>query len=239
MLRGQDVSWLVFLSRSHPRNLRAARRGAGAFEPQRLRHLRPDRGSTSAASINFTSGSIGANGTNGSISGNGAVGLDPATGVIAAVTTDLHQPSTCSSVFANNGAGECADAPRLPLEQTQLVADPRAACGFPTQFPSCDQNRDVTVGSGETVELQPGTYGDVTVSGGTLTLAGGEYVVCNFTVNQQGLVQVAAPSTVFVAGRVNVLEKRYPVNPDLEPDESPYSWPTTLGPTSRERRRCC
>ena len=110
-----------------------------------------------SSSINFTSGSIGANGTNGSISGNGAVGLDPATGVIAAATTDLHQPSTCSAVFANNGAGECADAPRLPLPQTQLVADPRAACGFPTQFPICDGARDVTVGSGETLELPPET----------------------------------------------------------------------------------
>lgn len=124
-----------------------------------------------SSSIAFDAGSIGVNAASGSLQGNGAIDLDPETGVIAAATTNLdpNRPSTCAAVFANNEGTGCGETPRLPFAPP-LVQDVRAACGFPSQFPQCGQN-SITV-TGDT-ELGPETYGDVTVSGGTLRLSAG------------------------------------------------------------------
>jgi hypothetical protein len=64
--------------------------------------------------VMLDSGSVGVNETGGGqdhrITVDQPLFLDPVTGVIAADKTDLNQPSTCATVFANSGTGNCVGA---------------------------------------------------------------------------------------------------------------------------------
>jgi hypothetical protein len=167
--------------------------------------------------VRLDSGSVGVNetgkGQDHRITVDQPLLLDPVTGVIAADRTDLNQPSTCATVFANSGTGDCVGAGGVqPLEVTQLVADPLAACGYPDNFPACGKE-DMTIGEDETLTLPEGTYGDVTVSSGTLILSGGEYVFCSLTV-EDSTVRAEKPSMVQVERQIDIRGASI-LNPDL------------------------
>jgi hypothetical protein len=88
-----------------------------------------------------------------------------------------------------------------------IIADVKAACGFPVPFPSCAPGVDVDVPVGATTTLPPGVYGKVRVHGtqlssGTLELTGGNYVFCDLKVSRKAQLQVQNPATVNVVGRV-------------------------------------
>ena len=88
-----------------------------------------------------------------------------------------------------------------------IIADVKAACGFPDPFPPCASGNDVDVPVGTTATLAPGAYGKVRVHGtqlshGELQLSGGLYVFCDLKVGRAAEVQVQNPSTIDVAGRV-------------------------------------
>jgi hypothetical protein len=167
--------------------------------------------------VRLDSGSVGVNetgkGQDHRITVDQPLLLDPVTGVIAADRTDLNQPSTCATVFANSGTGDCVGAGGVqPLEVTQLVADPLAACGYPDNFPACGKE-DMTIGEDETLTLPEGTYGDVTVSSGTLILSGGEYVFCSLTV-EDSTVRAEKPSIVLGERQIDIRGASI-LNPDL------------------------
>jgi hypothetical protein len=89
-----------------------------------------------------------------------------------------------------------------------IIADVKAACGFPTPFPTCAPGVDVDVPTGTITTLAPGVYGKVRVHGtqvssGVLQLSGGgSYVFCDLKVARLAQLQVQDPSTVNVVGRV-------------------------------------
>lgn len=88
-----------------------------------------------------------------------------------------------------------------------IIADVKAACGYPIPFPSCAPGSPIDVAIGTTTNLGPGTYGKVRVHGtalssGTLVLTGGNYVFCDLKVGRNADLQVAAPSTINVVGNV-------------------------------------
>jgi hypothetical protein len=89
-----------------------------------------------------------------------------------------------------------------------IIADVKAACGFPIPFPTCAPGVDVDVPVGTTTPLAPGVYGKVRVHGtalsaGTLELTGGNYVFCDLKVSRLAQLQVQNPSTVNVVGKVS------------------------------------
>jgi hypothetical protein len=90
---------------------------------------------------------------------------------------------------------------------TPIIADVKAACGFPVPFPTCAVGNDVDVPVGATTTLPSGVYGKVRVHGtqlahGVLQLSGGSYVFCDLKVGRNAQLQVQNPSTVQVAGRM-------------------------------------
>src|SRR4029453_12764903 len=97
----------------------------------------------------------------------------------------LLEPSQCTAAafFANtipgNAAEQCgaARSQDIPAGQPPLVRDLESSvvCELPDQFskfPKCDDSNPVTVEAGTELALPPGTYGDLTVDGGTLRLEG-------------------------------------------------------------------
>jgi hypothetical protein len=90
------------------------------------------------------------------------------------------------------------------------VAGIKAACGFPTPFPSCDPSRSVRASRGEDCgpadavpgnqqcDLPPGTYGTFSVqNGGRANLTPGQYVFCNFRTGRRAKV-TAQGTTVLI-----------------------------------------
>src|SRR5262249_56062401 len=127
-------------------------------------------------------------------------------------------PSACTAAafFADTIPGNAADqcgtvqSQEIPAGQPPLVPDVESSpiCDLPEQFskfPKCDDSAPVTVDAGTEQSLPPGTYGDLTVNGGTLQLTGGDYVFCNVTTNNGSRVIAAAPSTLLVVDFFDVL----------------------------------
>ena len=121
----------------------------------------------------------------------------------------LNQPSTCAAFFfanSGNGSGQCTPVRPIPSPQPPLVPDLKNSdiCRLPSRFPTCSSEA-VTVDAGTVRTLDPGTYGNLTVNGGTLDARfNGEYVFCNVDVNNGSIVVVVAPSTLLVTDRFNV-----------------------------------
>jgi hypothetical protein len=91
---------------------------------------------------------------------------------------------------------------------TPIVADVKAACGFPSPFPACATNLDVDVAIGGTVVLPPGVYGRVRVQGtmlsaGNLVLTGGSYVFCDVKISRNAQLRVQTASTIDVVGKAS------------------------------------
>ncbi len=154
-------------------------------------------------SISGLSGSIGVNKSGGTLTGNGRV--DFADGIIAGDNVSLNQPSMCQALFANHasGSGLCAQLQpvSLPLVPNLKGTD---VCALPNPFPACNSARPPVTVTGETRQLEPGVYGDLTVGdGGTVQLAG-TYVFCNVTTNNGSNVVTLQPTTLQVVDRVNV-----------------------------------
>jgi hypothetical protein len=127
-------------------------------------------------SLQIATGSIGVNQSGGTLQGNNTVQLNQQDGVVAASTVHLTQPSTCAALFGGSGSsgnGQCATVRPIPAPQPPLVPDLASSdvCRLPSPFPSCSSNA-VTVDAGTVLTLPAGTYGDLTVNGGTLMLAG-------------------------------------------------------------------
>src|SRR5262249_53518980 len=74
-----------------------------------------------------------------------------------------------------------------------------------SKFPECDGSKPVTVNPGPQMTLVSGTYGDLTINGGTLRLQGGNYVFCSVTTNNGSQVIAAAPSVLLVVDSFNVV----------------------------------
>src|SRR5262249_45221225 len=84
-----------------------------------------------------------------------------------------------------------------------------AGCLPPPSVPDCDPSTPVTVPHGETMALDPGTYGDVVVQGGgagpgTLTLTVGHYVFCNLHVSRKANLFIGGPAQVDVVGTMQL-----------------------------------
>ena len=170
--------------------------------------------------VSLQTGSVGVNENNGQLNAdkNVPLELNAQDGVIAARKASLLNPSPCTSAafFANTIPGNAADqcgtvqSQGIPAGQPPLVPNVKSSpvCRLPEQFstfPKCDASAPVTVNAGPEVPLPPGTYGDLTVNGGTLRLEGGAYVFCNVTTNDKSQVIAAASSTLLVANSFNVL----------------------------------
>jgi hypothetical protein len=89
-----------------------------------------------------------------------------------------------------------------------IIADVKAACGFPIPFPNCQPASPVDVAVGTTTNLPPGVYGKVRVHGtalssGNLVLTGGNYVFCDLKVGRNADLRVQTASTIDVAGSVS------------------------------------
>jgi len=87
-----------------------------------------------------------------------------------------------------------------------IIADVKAACGFPSPFPPCAVGTTVDVPTGTTTVLAPGVYGRVRVHGtslsaGTLLLSGGTYTFCDVKVSRTAELRAQAPVTVNVVGK--------------------------------------
>src|SRR5262249_13156676 len=77
-------------------------------------------------------------------------------------------------------------APILPGTcGTSCNPDPAALetfCNFPNPFPACNPGNAVTVATRQTLNLAPGTYGDIVVMNlATLNLSPGTYDICSFS----------------------------------------------------------
>jgi hypothetical protein len=84
-----------------------------------------------------------------------------------------------------------------------------ARCLPPPSVPDCDPSQPVTMPHGETMALDPGTYGDVVVQGGgtgpgTLTLTVGHYVFCNLHVSRKANLFIDGPAQVDVVGTMRL-----------------------------------
>jgi hypothetical protein len=148
------------------------------------------------------------NQSGGTLQGNNTIGLNQQDGVVAASTVHLTQPSTCAALFGgsgSNGSGQCGPVQPIPAPQPPLVPDLANSdtCRLPSPFPNCSSEA-VTVDAGTVRTLAPGSYGDLTVNGGTLMLEGGEYVFCNVNLNNDSVVVAVAPSTLLVTDRFNL-----------------------------------
>lgn len=94
----------------------------------------------------------------------------------------------------------------IPVSSVQLPAPPT----LPT-FPATPPNSDKWINPGTTLNLAPGSYGQVGVNGNpnpnqaaVLILSAGDYFFTNLYFNSAGLVVVAAPGTrIFASGNVN------------------------------------
>ncbi len=89
-----------------------------------------------------------------------------------------------------------------------IVADVKAACGYPDPFPPCAVGTAVDVAAGTTTVLAPGTYGKVRVHGtplspGTLRLSGGAYTFCDLKVSRTSELRAQAPVAVNVVGKAS------------------------------------
>lgn len=89
-----------------------------------------------------------------------------------------------------------------------IIANVKAACGFPSPFPTCNPGNGVDLAVGTTTVLPPGVYGRVRVHGTSLSpasliLSGGTYVFCDLKVSRKSELRVQAPSTIDVAGKVS------------------------------------
>ena len=134
---------------------------------------------------------------------------------LSAPTSDLGAPvvkldngSNCADLFANvavGAGGSCAN----PQKFTNPFDDLATACGFPEPFPTCNPGAPaISVGHGQTLNLAPGVYGDVKVEGGAggngSLVLNGVYRFCSLTVSKRGKVLFSGPSTVNVAGKMNL-----------------------------------
>ena len=169
--------------------------------------------------VGLVTGSLGVNENNGQleVDRNVPLLLNTEDGVIAARKASLLTPSRCTSAafFADITPGNSADqcgtvqSQEIPAGEPPLVPDIESSpiCDLPPQFskfPKCDQSTPVTVAAGTEESLPSGTYGDLTINGGTLRLQGGEYIFCNVTTNNGSQVIAAASSTLLVADSFNV-----------------------------------
>src|SRR5262249_9265978 len=168
-----------------------------------------------SGSISLLTGSLGVNEKEGELNVDGAVPvqLNTGDGVIASHKASLLEPSMCTSAafFANTITGGSSDlcgavqSQGIPEGQPPLVADVESSpvCDLPadiSKFPKCDESEPITVNpASQPTTLRSGTYGALTINGGTLELLGGEYVFCNVTTNNGSQVIAAAPSTLLVA----------------------------------------
>jgi hypothetical protein len=89
-----------------------------------------------------------------------------------------------------------------------IIADVKAACGFPSPFPPCAVGTTVDVPTGTTTVLAPGVYGRVRVHGtslsaGTLLLSGGTYTFCDVKVSRTAELRAQAPVTVNIVGKAS------------------------------------
>src|SRR6516164_4349467 len=106
--------------------------------------------------------------------------------LIASHKAGLIEPSMCTAAafFATTIPGTSSDtcgtvqSQGIPEGQPPLVPDvlSSAIWDLPaefSEFPECDASAAVTVDAGTDQLLPSGTYGDLTINGGTLRLEGG------------------------------------------------------------------
>lgn len=101
---------------------------------------------------------------------------------------------------------------------TPDFGDAAAFCHLPNPFPACDPGRSVTVASGGDCggapdtfqgngrcDLQPGTYGALTVkNGASISFDGGTYAFCEIQLGKNAHAAVGAATRLDVRGDVNV-----------------------------------
>ncbi len=157
------------------------------------------------AGATIASGDVGVD--HGTLTVSGALAA-PAAQLVGDVVR-LRKAAQCAGVVGNHVARPPASCPLVGSLAGAILDDVPGACGLPSPFPSCDASLVVTVASGETRTLAPGTYGAVVVARGpqgpgTLVLTGGEYVFCSLGVRRGAQVQVHTPSRISVVGDVRL-----------------------------------
>jgi hypothetical protein len=210
------IALLTTLAAALPAPAGAQSKDLGSYVLFALHGLR-----TKGVTVNG-SGNIGVNDADGMISASSHNGIDGPQSQVVADLVRISDKSRCSALFANGVAEPMpACGPASPVT-LPLFSNPAAACGFPTPFPSgppggCGQNAKI-VFDGNTMVLQPGTYGDVRVfGGGHLVLAGGSqpYVFCSLMAGRNGNITAQHAATVQIVNTVNLSNATF-----LGPDPS-------------------
>ncbi len=175
----------------------AAAQPSAALENYALFVLEGYRGKGS----HVVSGDVGVNA--GSLVSSGK--LDAPTSRLVGDQVTLARPSQCAALFANQAALRGPGCGPPTSFASPIIADVEAACGFPRPFPTCDAASSIQVDHGATLDLAPGVYGAVVVSGGgrgpgMLRLTAGHYVFCSLKASRHAQVVVSGPAEIDVAG---------------------------------------
>jgi hypothetical protein len=171
-------------------------------------------------------GNFGVNDPNGTIFSSSHGNIDAPESQIIANMVSVGANTRCApgGLFANVTRREMADCGPATTMTMPLMNNVAQAAGHPTSAMVCG-NTAIGIAQGDSLVLQPGTYGDVTVyGGGTLVLTGGTdtYTFCSLRLGRRGRVLVQHLATVNVAGRFTASNGTY-VGPDP-------SMPTPIGP---------
>ncbi len=117
---------------------------------------------------------------------------------------NLNTSDACSfwDVYANHMTGTPTIRNSGPTAFTTPLIPPTNLPAFPSF--SCDPSKSIAVASKGSLNLPPGTYGDVQIKDGAkLTLAGHTYTFCDFGMGQNASVVDVDATVVQVAGSMN------------------------------------
>ena len=132
---------------------------------------------------------------------------------VVADTVRLDRGAQCAALFANT-IGRSAPGCSTPQPFTSpLVFDFSAACGFPSEFPSCTPGAPVVLEKGQQQTLPPGSYGELRLKNdATVRLGAGTYVFCTVAAERRAKILTAA-TTIQVVGDVR-LNNAATIGPD-------------------------
>jgi len=137
----------------------------------------------------------------GTFTNKGALGA--AGSELSAHSVSLSGQAECASLRTNNLQSSSPNCTN-PLPFAAPFPDVASICDHPEPFPACDPGNPITVASGATVTLPPGTYGAVVLEvnpgfGSTLEL-GGTYTFCSLEVRRDARIRFSAESDVRIVG---------------------------------------
>lgn len=123
---------------------------------------------------------------------------------VVADSVRLDRGSQCAALFSNDASKTSPGCSNPQPFSSPVVADFAAACGYPSEFPTCSPNVPVTVEKGESRTLPPGNYGELRLKNDAVVHFGdGTYVFCKISVSRRARILTGA-ATVQVVGDVRL-----------------------------------